>query len=192
MKGKEVIPFRVMEAWVYMLYHAYIAKDYRYGGCTMIGVMNAINKYGVLPYDVYGNVITDKEMVQLGWNRKDKAAEIMKQYGGQAENFQVKVTIPETFNDIKACLKAGYSIGYGTTIMVRKGNDGIYRVSGRCDGHSMTYGFYKDGYFGHANSYNDNFGWLAEEDARKQIATNHFSCFCVIDIERSRRSQPNW
>ncbi|MDR0610847.1 MAG: hypothetical protein LBG58_12105 [Planctomycetaceae bacterium] len=190
-KGKEVIPFRVMEAWAYMLYHAYIAKDYGYGGCTMSGAMNAINKYGVLPYDVYGNVITDKQMVQLGWNRKQKSAEIMDKYGSIAENFQVKVTIPKTFNDIQACLKAGYAIGYGTTIGLKKGNDNIYRISGRCS-HSMTYGFYKEGYFGHANSYGDNFGWLAENDAKRQIETRGFSCFCVIDIERGRKAAPNW
>jgi hypothetical protein len=190
-KRKEVVPFRPLEAWIYMLYHAYIKKDYSYEGCSIIGIMNAINKYGVLPYDVYGNIITDKQMVQLGWNRRQKSAEIMKQYGDQAANFQVKVTIPETFNDIQACLKAGYAIGYGTAIAVSKGKDGIYRTSGRTH-HSMTYGFYKDGYFGHCNDYGDNFGWLPEADARKQISNNYFSCFCILDIERSRRSAPNW
>jgi hypothetical protein len=190
-KGKEVVPFRVMEAWAYMLYHAYITKDYSYGGCTMAGVMNAINKYGVLPYDIYGNVISDKAMVQLGWNKKQKSAEIMKQYGDKAEKFQVKVTIPETFNDIQACLKAGYAIGYGTDIALNKGKDGIYRAGGRT-GHSMTYSFYKKGYFGNANSYGDNFGWLPIEDAKKQINRRYFSCFCVIDIERGRKSAPNW
>jgi hypothetical protein len=190
-KGKEIIPFRVMEAWVYMLYHALIVKDYSYGGCTMMGVMQAVNRYGVLPYDIYGKVISDKEMVQLGWNRKNKSEEVIKKYGDQAEKFQIKTTIPETFNDIQACLKAGYPIGYGTTIAVKKGKDGIYRISGKTN-HSMNYAFYRDGYFGHCNGYNDNFGWLPEADAKKQIESRGFSCFCAIDIERSRRSQPNW
>jgi hypothetical protein len=190
-KRKEIIPFRPMEAWIYMLYHAFVRKDYGYGGCTMMGVMEGINKYGVLPYDIYGNVISDKKMVNLGWNRKQKSAEIMKQYGDKAAGFQVKVTIPETFADIQACLKAGYAVGYGTSIAVTKGKDGIYRISGRT-AHSMTYGFYKNGYFGHCNSYNDGFGWLAESDAKKQIENKSFSCFCVIDIERTRRSEPIW
>jgi hypothetical protein len=75
---------------------------------------------------------------------------------------------------------------------LRKGSDGIYRINGRCGGHAMTYAFYKTGYFGHSNSYGDNFGWLAESDAKKQIANSHFSCFCVIDVERGRKSAPNW
>jgi hypothetical protein len=193
-KGKEIVPFRAMEAWAYMLYHAYIKKDYGYGGCTMFGVMNAINRYGALPYDIYGDIISDKEMVNLGWNRKQKSDEIMEKYGKQAEKFQVKTTIPETFNDIKACLQAGYAIGYGTTIIPKKGSDDIYRINGGAgrSGHSMTYGFYKEGYFGHSNSYNDGFGWIAESDAKKQIENRHFSCFCILDIERSRCSAPNW
>jgi hypothetical protein len=191
-KWKEVIPFRVLEAWVYMLYHAYIEKDYKYGGCTMIGVMEGINKYGVLPYDVFGNVITDKDMVNLGWNRKQKSAEIMEKYGKQAEQFQIKTTIPKTFEDVKACLRAGYAVGYGTDIGLRKNSNGIYQITGRIQGHSMTYAFYKDGYFGNSNSYGDNFGWLAESDARRQIERPHFVGICVIDIERSRRSEANW
>jgi hypothetical protein len=50
----------------------------------------------------------------------------------------------------------------------------------------MCYGFYKDGYFGHGNSYSDNFGWFPIEEAEKQWNSQYYRVFVIVDLERSR------
>jgi hypothetical protein len=190
-KGKEIQGFRPMEAFTYMLYHALIKKDYGYGGCTISGVMAANNKYGVLPYDVYGNPITDEQLVKLGWNRRNNYQGIVEKYGEKAEGFQVVTTVPDTFEDLTACLQDGYAAEYGTDKETRKSKDGIYHLTGRGTAHAMCYGFYKDGYFGHGNSYGDNFGWFPMDEAKKQWNSRYYDVFVILDIERTRK-KINW
>jgi hypothetical protein len=188
-KKKEIIPFRVMPAWTYACYHALVAKDFGYGGCSISGILTVLNKYGVLPYDVYGKEITDLQMVQLGWNRRNMFPSIQEKYGTQAEKFQVKITKPATFTDLLACLEAGYSVEFGTTWRAQLGRDGYWTLSGSTN-HAMNYAFCKDGYIGLTNSWNDGFGWLAVKHAERQCKPS--SCFVMLDIERSRKGKANY
>jgi hypothetical protein len=186
-KGKEVTFFRSFEGWPYAVYHAIISPDYGYGGATLSGGMTAVNKYGILPYSAFGDIISDKQMVQLGWNRKNKFKSVYDQYSPVAENYQLITTVPKTFEDLLLLCKAGYVIGYGTDLAVSKDKSGIYRLNGRRTAHSMTVGgLYKEGYLGHANSYGDNCGWISINDHQRQFNRTHYSCFAIIDIERSK------
>jgi hypothetical protein len=148
-------------------------------------MMTAANKYGVLPYSAFGSVISDKAMVQLGWNKRTVFPQVYDKYGPVAEKFQIVTTVPKEFNDLLILCKAGYVTGYGTDLAVRKNSSGIYRLTGGGTAHSMTVGgLYKEGYLGHANSYSDGCGWIPIEDHRKQFERRHYSCFTIIDIER--------
>jgi hypothetical protein len=188
-KKKEIVPFRVMPAWTYACYHALIARDYGYGGCSISGILTALNRYGVLPYDVFGKELTDREMVELGWNRLAKFPAISEKYSGQAEKFRVKVTKPKTFTDLLTCIEAGYSVEFGTNLRSVLGKDGYWTLSGRWN-HAMNYAFCKPGYIGLTNSWNDGFGWLPVKLAEKQC--NPSNCFVVLDIERTRKGKAEW
>jgi hypothetical protein len=193
-KGKKVTFFRGFEGWTYATYHALVARDYSYGGCTLSGMMTAVNKYGILPYHVFGDVISDEAMVRLGWNRKNVFQAIYEKYSPVAERVQLVTTVPDTFEDLVTLSKAGYVTGYGTDRAVTKGKDGIYRLNGRSTAHSMTVGgMYKEGYLGHANGYGDNIGWIPVTDHYKQWQRRHYSCFTIIDVERLefKNAKPN-
>jgi hypothetical protein len=188
-KKKEIVPFRVMPAWTYACYHALIAKDYSYGGCSISGILTALNKYGVLPYDVYGKEITDLQMVQLGWNKRSVFPAIQEKYGEQAEKFQVKITKPATFADVITCIEAGYSVEFGTRTRPVLGKDGNWSLSGRTN-HAMNYAFRKPGYIGLTNSWNDGFGWLLLKLAEQQCDPSN--CLVVLEIERTRKGKANY
>ena len=189
-KKKEIVPFRVMPAWTYACYHALVAKDYGYGGCSISGILTVLNKYGVLPYDVFGRELTDLQMVQLGWNKRSVFPSIFEKYGEQAEKFQVKITKPETFTDLITCIEAGYSVEFGTNRRVQLGKDGNWSLSGSTN-HAMNYAFRKDGYIGLTNSWNDGFGWLPVRFAETQWR-GRFDCFVVLEVERSRKGKANY
>jgi hypothetical protein len=189
-KNKELVPFRVMPAWTYACYHALVAKDYSYGGCSISGILTVLNKYGVLPYDVYGAELTDMQMVQLNWNRRNVFLQIFEKYADQAEKFQVKITQPKTFTDLITCIEAGYSVEFGTNLRTQLGKDGVWSLNGSAS-HAMNYAFCKAGYIGLTNSWNDGFGWLPVKLAERQW-NGRFSCFVVLDIERGRKGNAKY
>lgn len=195
-KKKEIVPFRVMPAWIYACYHALIAKDYSYGGCSISGMLTVLNKYGVLPYDVFGKELTDLQMVQLGWNKRSTFPAVFEKYSEQAVKFQVKITKPKTFRDLLICLAAGYSVEFGTNLRPVLGKDGYWTLSGSTN-HAMNYAFIKngrtgeEGYIGLTNSWNDGFGWLAVKLAERQW-NGRFDCFVVLDIQRTRKGKATW
>jgi len=114
---------------------------------------------------------------------------VQEQYGDQAEKFQVKITKPTTFQDLLACIDAGYPVEFGTTKKAKLGGDGYWMLSGSTN-HAMNYAFRKSGYIGLTNSWNDGFGWLAVNLAEQQC--NPASCFVVLDIERTRKGKANY
>jgi hypothetical protein len=179
-----------MPAWTYACYHALVAKDFSYGGCSISGILTVLNKYGVLPYDVFGKELTDLQMVQLGWNKRSVFPSIQDKYGTQAEKFQVRITKPETFSDLLTCLEAGYSVEFGTNLRPVLGKDGYWSLSGSTN-HAMNYAFCKEGFIGLTNSWNDGFGWLPIKLAERQWS-GRFDCFIVLDIERSRKGTANY
>ena len=170
----------------YACYHALVAKDFSYGGCSISGILTVMNKYGVLPYDVYGKELTDLQMVQLGWNKRSNFDKIFEKYGGEAEKFQVKITKPKTFNDLITSIEAGYSVEFGTNRRAVLGKDGVWLLSGSTN-HAMNYAFRRDGYIGLTNSWNDGFGWMPISLAERQW-NGRFDCFVVLDIERTRKT----
>ncbi|MDR3235033.1 MAG: hypothetical protein LBT46_15460 [Planctomycetaceae bacterium] len=190
-KRHEVTPFMPFPAWTYMIYHAQIAKDHNYGGCSLAGMLTANSKYGILPTAAYGKSITDKEMVALRWNTRVTAAEVYEKYSGQAERWQIKVTRPKTFEDIRACLRAGYPVNYGTSVQLGLNKSGEYVPNGTT-AHAMTWAYYRAGYFGMTNSWNDGFGWEKEDYVKKQLNGRYFDCFALIGIERDETAKPDW
>jgi hypothetical protein len=189
-KHKEIVPFRVMPAWVYAVYHGMVTRDYNYGGCSISGILTVLNKYGVLPYDVYGKELTDLQMVQLNWNRLSSFTKVYEKYADQAEKFQVKITKPKTFTDLLTCIEAGYSVEFGTNRRAQLGKDGYWVLSGTTS-HAMNYAFAKDGCIGLTNSWNDGFGWLSVKLAERQW-NGRFDCFVVLDIERERKGKAEY
>jgi hypothetical protein len=189
-KKKEIVPFRVLPAWTYACYHALVAKDFSYGGCSISGILTVLNKYGVLPYDVFGKEQTDLQMVQLGWNKRMVFPSIFEKYSEQAEKFQVKITKPETFADLLTCIEAGYSVEFGTNKRMQLGKDGVWTLSGSTN-HAMNYAFSKPGYIGSTNSWTDGFGWLPIRLAERQW-NGRFDCFVVLEVERTRKGKANY
>jgi hypothetical protein len=191
-KKMEVNITRPFEAWHYATYHALIAKDFSYGGCSIAGMLKAVTDYGILPYEKSGHeVITDNAMVKLGWNTRKGFTDAQQQHQNTAANYQIKATIPETFDDVKNCLKAGYAVPFGTQLAVKLGSDKIYHLTGKTS-HCMCYGYYKPGYFGLRNDYGDGLGWIPENEARQQIKHRSFSAMCILDIERTDKVKPIW
>ncbi|MDR3181698.1 MAG: hypothetical protein LBT89_02065 [Planctomycetaceae bacterium] len=189
-KRHEVTAFMPFPAWTYMIYHSQIDRDYGYGGCSLAGMLTANSKYGILPTAAYGKSITDREMVALRWNTRANSAAVYEKYAAQAERWQIKVTRPKTFEDIKACLKAGYAVNYGTSVKLVLKN-GEYVPQGTT-AHAMTWAYCKAGYFGMTNSWNDGFGWEREEYVKKQLNGRYFDCFALIGIERDESKAPDW
>jgi len=201
-KRKEVEVFQVCAPWLYGGYHNLIRGRPSTGGCSVAGMMRFIAEYGILPYDTQPKIYADGE---VDWNRNASSwRRIYEKFGSEAEKFQIKVAkLPRNFNDVVACLKAGYTIPYGTNLkLVLNRRTGFYHLSGRTM-HSMSWSGFggEDGrqqtadggrFTYNKNSWLDGRGKQRLEDVKAQINSNYFDCFVVLDIERTRKSKPNY
>jgi len=200
-KRKEVELFRACAPWLYGGYHNMIRGRPGTGGCSMSGMMRFIAEYGILPYDTQPKIYADGE---VDWNRNAASwRRVYEQFGSEAAKFQIKVArLPRNFNDIVACLKAGYTIPYGTNLkLVLDKRTGYYILSGRTM-HCMSWSGYggEDGrpqtadgsrFTYNKNSWLDGRGKQRLEDVRKQVNSNYFDSFVILDIARTRKSKPD-
>ena len=195
-KEKEVEVFRSCAPWLYAGYHNMIKGRPGTGGCSMAGMMRFIAEYGILPYDTQPKIYEDGE---VNWNSNPGAwRRIFAQFAGEAEKFQIKVAkLPRNFADIVACLKAGYTVPYGTDKkLVLDKKTGFYFLSGKT-AHCMSWsGFGGDtfqNYFTYnKNSWCDGRGKQRLSDMQTQVNSAHFDAFVVLDVERTRKGQANY
>ena len=200
-KRKEVEVFRACAPWLYGGYHNIIRGRPGSGGCSMSGMMRFIAEYGILPYDTQPKIYADGE---VDWNKSAASwKKIFEKFGGEAEKFQIKVAkLPHNFDDVVACLKAGYSIPYGTNKkLVLDKKTGFYFLSGSTM-HCMEWaGYGEDGrpqtadgsrFTYNKNSWLDGRGKQRLEDVKVQVNSNYFDAFVILDIERTRKSNPNF
>ena len=190
-KSKEVEVFRSCAPWLYGGYHNIVRGRPGSGGCSMAGMMRFIAEYGILPYDTQPKIYADGE---VDWNRNANAwRRVYEQFGSEAAKFQIRVArLPRNFNDIVACLKAGYTIPYGTNkklVLDRK--TGWYRLSGSTM-HCMSWSGFGEGFTYNKNSWLDGRGKQRLEDVRVQVNSSYFDSFVILDIERTRKSKPNY
>jgi len=164
-------------------------------------MMRFIAEYGILPYDTQPKIYADGE---VDWNKSAASwKKIFEKFGGEAEKFQIKVAkLPHNFDDVVACLKAGYSIPYGTNKkLVLDKKTGFYFLSGSTM-HCMEWaGYGEDGrpqtadgsrFTYNKNSWLDGRGKQRLEDVKVQVNSNYFDAFVILDIERTRKSNPNF
>jgi len=156
-------------AWNYAIYHAFIDGDYGYGGCSISGMMMAINDYGLLPYSaVGGDIWSDKELVSAGWNRRSKFNEIYEKYKEYADKRQVVTTIVKTAEQLLAVLDRGIPVCVG----------------GYMSGHATH--FYKDevnGYI-HVNDWGgSNNGKRTKDELISGWRKCHGGSYGILDIE---------
>jgi hypothetical protein len=190
-KRKEVEVFRSCSPWLYGGYHNMIKGRPGKGGCSVAGMMQFIAEYGILPYDTQPKIYADGE---VDWNHNPRSwKQVFEKFGGEAEKFQIKVAkLPRNFNDIVACLKAGYTIPYGTNKkLVLDKKTGWYRLSGSCM-HCMEWAGFGNGFTYNKNSWLDGRGKQRLEDVLIQVNSNYFDCFVILDIARTRKSKPNF
>ena len=113
---------------------------------------------------------------------------VFEKYSAEAETCQIVTTVPKTFDDLRAALRAGFAVPYGTDIAVRLNKaTGEYVESGTT-AHAMLYsGFKVDAsgqeWFGHINDYSDGFGWMKSALAKKQMSRNFWDGYVILDIE---------
>jgi hypothetical protein len=190
-KRKEIEVFRCCAPWLYGGYHNVINGRPGTGGCSMAGMMRFIAEYGILPYDTQPKIFADGE---VDWNRNARSwKQVFENWGSEAEKFQIKVAkLPRNFNDIVACLQAGYTIPYGTNKkLVLDKKTGWYRLSGSTM-HCMSWSGYGEGFTYNKNSWLDGRGKQRLEDVKAQVNSNYFDAFVILDIERTRKSKPNF
>jgi len=176
--------WNVMPAWNYFTYHTKIDKDFGYGGCTVTGMMQAINRYGVLMYSEYngGNQISDSELVRLGWNRRNNADSVFSKYSPQATNHQIVVCIPNSYEEFIGCLDCGLPVALGTGLRMRKSGD-TYQAGGSTAHGMFAWKDKQNGYLWN-NDYGDNFGKVSESTLKQQWQRGMHGCFGIIDLER--------
>jgi hypothetical protein len=222
-KGREVEVFRSCAPWLYGGYHNIIKGRPGTGGCSMSGMMRFIAQHGILPYDTQPKIYADGE---VDWHVSAKSwKRIYEKYGAEAARFQIKVAkLPRNYEDIVACLRAGYAVPYGTDKkLVLDKKTGYYYLSGRMM-HCMSWsgfgavqtadsrrqttaeradtpplasaancGLPSADYFTYnKNSWLDGRGKQRLSDVKTQVNSNYFDCFVVLDIERTRKSKPNF
>ena len=186
-KRKEVEVFLSCAPWLYGGYHNMIKGRPGTGGCSMSGMMRFIAEYGILPYDTQPKIYADGE---VDWNRNAASwKSIFARFGEVAEQYQIKVAkLPRNYDDIVACLKAGYTVPYGTDKKSALGADGWYRLSGST-AHCMCFSGYGDGFTFNKNSWRDGRGKQQLTDVRKQVDSRYFDAFVVLDVERTRKGK---
>jgi hypothetical protein len=199
-RGREVAPFRSYPIWLYGGYHNAIMKRPGSGGCTLFGMMQFLYQHGTLPQDTPGlpqSSFRNGTYIDgsLNWNSSTAAwKEAYEKFGPHAVQLRPKVArMPRQFNDVKATLRAGYPISYGTDLKLVKGTDGVYRINGKT-AHAMTwFGMTPCGQFTYNwNSWNDNVGRLALSDVQKQLASRYWDGWMIFDIERGRPGNQTW
>jgi hypothetical protein len=203
-KGKWSELLRCCAPWLYGGYHNIIKGRPGAGGCSMSGMMRFIAQYGILPYDTQKKIYADGE-VDWNWNPRSWQ-QVYEKFGSTAAKFKIKVAkLPRNFNDIVACLKAGYAVPYGTNKkLVLDKKTGFYYLSGstmHCmcwsgygggDGRQQTADGSRGGFTYNKNSWCDGRGKQRLEDVKVQVHSNYFDSFVILDIERTRESKPNW
>jgi hypothetical protein len=190
-KEKEVDVFRCGAPWLYAGYHNMIKGRPGTGGCSMAGMMRFIAEYGILPYDTQPKIYADGE---VDWNRNPGAwRRVFVKFAGEAEKFQIKVEkLPRTFADIVACLKAGYTVPYGTDKkLVLDKKTGFYVLSGRT-AHCMSWSGFGGDFTYNKNSWCDGRGKQRLSDMQVQVNSAHFDAFVVLDVERTRKGKANY
>jgi len=190
-KGKWSELLRSCAPWLYGGYHNIIKGRPGTGGCSMSGMMRFIATCGILPYDTQRKIYADGE---VDWNRNARSwKQIFDKWGNTAAQFKIKVAkLPRNFNDIVACLKAGYAVPYGTNKkLVLDKKTGWYRLSGSTM-HCMCWSGYGNGFTFNKNSWLDGRGKQHFDDVKVQVNSNYFDCFVILDIERTRESMPNY
>jgi len=190
-KGRRSELLRCCAPWLYGGYYNVIKGRPGSGGCSMSGMLKFIAQYGILPYDLLPKIYADGE---VDWNKNPKSwKQIFEKYGNQAAQFKIRVAkLPRNFDDIVACLKAGYAIPYGTNRkLVLDKKTGWYRLSGST-AHCMCWSGYGSGFTYNKNSWLDGRGKERLEDVKVQVNSNYFDCFVILDIERTRESKPNY
>jgi len=190
-KGRWSDLLRSCSPWLYGGYHNVIKGRPGTGGCSMSGMMRFIAQYGILPYDTQPKIYADGE---VDWNKNARSwKQVFEKFGNTAAKFKIKVAkLPRNFNDIVACLKAGYPIPYGTNKkLVLDKKTGWYRLSGSTM-HCMSWSGYGNGFTYNKNSWLDGRGKQRLEDVKVQVNSNYFDCFVILDIERTRESKPNF
>ena len=192
-KGREVQVFRSCAPWLYGGYHNIIKGRPGTGGCSMSGMMHFIAEYGILPYDLLPKIYADGE---VDWNKNAKSwKQVYEKYGDQAAQFKIKVAkLPKSFADVAACLQAGYAVPYGTNLRLSfDQKTKQYRLTGKSGGgHCMCWSGWGGGFTYNKNSHLDGRGKLRVENVIKIVASNYFDCFVVLDIERTRKTKPNY
>jgi hypothetical protein len=189
-KAKEVEVFRCCAPWLYGGYHNLIKGRPDTGGCSMSGMMRFIAEYGILPYDTQPKIYTDGE---VDWHKSASSwKRVYEKFGSEAEKYQIKVAkLPRNVSDIIACLKAGYTIPYGTNRkLVLDKKTGFYYLSGSTM-HCMCWSGYGNGFTYNKNSWCDGRGKQRLQDVEIQVSGNYFDCFVILDIARTRKSKPN-
>ena len=153
--------------------------------------MRFIAEYGVLPYDTQPKIYADGE---VDWNHNAASwRRVREQFGGMAEQFQIKVAkLPRNYDDIIACLKAGYSVPYGTDKRLQLGKDGWYRLAGKPTMHCMEWSGFGGDFTYNKNSWRDGRGKQRLEDVKVQVNSRYFDAFVVLDIERTRKGKRDW
>jgi hypothetical protein len=190
-KGKWSDLLRSCAPWLYGGYHNIIKGRPGTGGCSMSGMMRFIAQYGILPYDTQPKIYADGE---VDWNKNARSwKQVYEKWGKEAVKFKIKVAkLSRNFNDIVACLKAGYAIPYGTNKkLVLDKKTGWYRLSGSTM-HCMSWSGFGNGFTYNKNSWLDGRGKQRLEDVKVQVNSNYFDCFVILDIERTRESKPNF
>jgi len=190
-KRKEVEVFRACAPWLYGGYHNEIKGRPGSGGCSMSGMMRFIAEYGVLPYDTQPKIYADGE---VDWNKNARSwKQIKEKFGSMAEQFQIKVAkLPRNFDDIVACLKAGYTVPYGTDMkLVLDRKTGFYVVQGRTM-HCMEWSGFEEDFTYNKNSWRDGRAKQRFEVVKAQVKSRYFDAFVVLDVERTRKGKRDW
>jgi len=190
-KRKEVEVFLSCAPWLYGGYHNVIKGRPGTGGCSLSGMMRFIAQYGVLPYDTQPKIYADGE---VDWNRNALTwRKTFEKFGETAVQFKIKVAkLPRNFEDIVACLKAGYTVPYGTDKkLVLNRQTGYYELSGRT-AHCMSWSGFGEGFTFNKNSWRDGRGKQRLKDVKAQVSSSYFDCFVVLDVERTRKDKADY
>ena len=190
-KRKEVELFLSCSPWLYGGYHNIIRGRPGKGGCSMSGMMRFIAQYGILPYDTQPKIYADGE---VDWNHNAASwKRVFEKFGNMAVQYKIKVAkLPRNYDDIVACLQAGYAIPYGTDKkLVLNRQTGFYQLSGKT-AHCMAWAGFGGDFTYNKNSWRDGRAKQRLVDVRTQVSSSYFDCFVVLDVERTRKGQADW
>lgn len=190
-KGKEIKGFDVYIPWLYSQYHLRIVGKPSSGGCSVSGMMDLINRFGILPDDLH-DLPSYKEAITTWNSNRTVGNAAFEKYKNVAEKFQViTARLGRNEDDIIACCKAGYSIAFGTSIRCSLQN-GYWSTSGTWM-HAMSMANSKGDDIYLTNSHGEGKPGLVTKDTLKKLINGrYFDAFVILDIERERKTDPNW